>query len=95
MTDKISPLPWAVDELGAVKSEGQPVVADGFALPVDRRNEKARANTAFIVRACNSHDQLVEALRIAYTMICEEVADGKFTEQAALCREALAAAEKP
>lgn len=33
--------------------------------------ERDEDNAAFIVRACNSHDKLVEACRLAFAHICE------------------------
>jgi hypothetical protein len=55
-------------------------------------HDYCHGNAAFIVKACNAHDQLVAALKVCRDLIYAEVADGKFTEQAALAREALAAA---
>jgi len=52
----------------------------------------APRNAEFIVRACNSHEQLVAALLVAYDMIVEECADGAYTNQADQVRAALAAA---
>lgn len=56
------------------------------------KDGEPEANAVFIVHAVNSHEKLKNALKLALKMIEDEVADGKFTEQAALAREALDAA---
>lgn len=45
-----------------------------------------------IVRACNSHGQLVAAAKAALELISMEIADSEFTEQEIQLRAALAAA---
>ena len=60
-----TPLPWVIDKYGSVTHGRECVSANGFSMvmsPGDVQNE-AKANAAFIVRACNSHYQLVEAAK--------------------------------
>jgi len=67
MTTQHTPTPWT--------ARGERIVADrpiGFGgyneddiLSLARSPEVRRANAAFIVLACNAHEQLVEALRKA------------------------------
>jgi hypothetical protein len=62
MSAKHSPLPWKVDGDGVramVRADDATIVALRHRLPGDV-NE---ANSAFIVRAVNAHDELVAALR--------------------------------
>lgn len=66
-----------------------PNVAGGFDV---RGCPDAENLAAFIVKACNSHDDLVRALKGAYSIIVTEVADGYYTEGAVLARAALATA---
>lgn len=78
MPDERTPSPWTFDEHGGtfyVFGPGQAMVADGNLdddylariRGVGRRAsvEEQRANAAFIVEACNAHDDLVEILRAA------------------------------
>jgi len=71
---KHTPTPW-------VESDSQPhfVFCDaGGVIDVNRpvcmstANAKGRANAAFIVRACNAHEMLLAALKLARTVIEEE-----------------------
>jgi len=66
-TSAHTPGPWVIDKYGSVTHGRECVSANGFSMvmsPGDGQNE-AKANAAFIVRACNSHYQLVESLREA------------------------------
>ncbi len=53
---------------------------------------RAAANAAFIVRACNSHDALLEALE-ALTEIVDDQLGGDFPEPLAKARAAIALAK--
>jgi hypothetical protein len=56
-----TPTPWAQNKYGEpVGPDGDNIRAKGLALT---NSDEAQANTAFIVKAVNSHDALVEALR--------------------------------
>lgn len=63
-----TPSPWFIDQYGSVnKKEGRSndrVILEGFALNCSFDRE-ARENTEFVVRACNSHDMLVQLLKDA------------------------------
>ena len=52
--------PWQISSLGAsfIEKEGGPLIASTIDVP----GKPYKANAEFIVRACNSHDKLVEAL---------------------------------
>lgn len=65
---KFTPGPWTTDEdveHEAVLGADGVYVADCCICHVKRTTTACRANAAFIVRACNAHDALVEALRRA------------------------------
>lgn len=53
------------------------------------------ANAAFIVRACNSHDKLVEALKRCVNRMTAELPDPQDIDELYFALETLAAAEKP
>ncbi len=60
-----TPTPWHVDNTGVVVGSRAPngstdLIAD---LHTSAMPSEARANAAFIVKACNNHQALVEALR--------------------------------
>lgn len=93
-----SPLPWRIypGHLDSIYSQ------DGEVLIVERGsdfnclegestpdNDEARANAAFIVRACNAHYQMLEALKTAQAAL--DFAD--FPETLKAVRAAIAAAE--
>jgi hypothetical protein len=63
-----------------VSREGRPVANDGNVLTLIVKfrayNRYERANAAFIVRACNAHDDLLAALR----SIAERYESGSLTE---------------
>lgn len=56
MIEQHTATPWQQDEDWIVSGDGNPVAA---------AHMNAEANAAFIVRACNAHDDLVRALRHA------------------------------
>jgi hypothetical protein len=51
------------------------------------------ANAAFIVRACNAHDELVKALEIAVPELVAYYGKDHFA--VAVCKQALALAQQP
>lgn len=58
MSKEISPLPWENGTGHITDASGDGIVQCFRALRGDKE-----ANAAFIVKACNSHDQLVEAVK--------------------------------
>lgn len=64
-----TPTPWYVDERGNIRQQSTGNVLadmqDGTRVNRESRISKREmeANAAFIVRACNSHEKLVEALK--------------------------------
>lgn len=78
MAGKHTPTPWAVEagtsviwgpapshdtrEWGASLAEARVTFSRSYGRTVSR--EEADANAEFIVRACNSHDELLEALNL-------------------------------
>jgi hypothetical protein len=97
---KHTPLPWLLhsEYSTVVMTPGRAIIADTLGIDFDADTD--RANAAFIVRACNSHEQMVAALREI-----ENHLDGRMTHQADnpnypfwnqlwdIARAALAAAE--
>jgi hypothetical protein len=100
METKHTPGPWFTKRQGFSTVYVEARLRDGWIQevaacgPTEAGSEQQEANAEFIVRACNSHDQLVAALKAARDLIYAEVADGGYTAQAALIREALAAAKE-
>jgi acetolactate synthase small subunit len=95
---KHTPAPWAMRETPSGKAK---IVNDmGFSIANTTAGpyEEQRANAAFIVRAVNSHEQMVSALAdaiirltSAYTLL---KCDDEFIErEVAIARAALATAE--
>lgn len=75
-----TPLPWAISNGSAQYIWGD---ARWVAATMGVRDAEGAANAAFIVRACNSHYQLVEALR-ELTEFCEKSCNGgmwRFSDQ--------------
>lgn len=63
-----TPLPWSIDktdQLTMIVDSKKDVVAALSTIDLKGRPEEEMANAAFIVKAVNSHDALVEALRQA------------------------------
>ena len=54
---------------------------------------EAVANAEFIIRACNSHDALLEALEMALRMMEGESLDEQFDGEAEVIRDAIAQAK--
>lgn len=79
MTDKHTQTPWMTQACGELCPDDVMIVADlgrlsngiqqistvAKALAIRQTKETTAANAAFIVRACNSHDALVKALKKA------------------------------
>lgn len=58
-------LPWKAEDLVVTAHDGLISVCevhDHSDTSMEHTEQEAQANAAFIVRACNAHDQLVEAL---------------------------------
>lgn len=55
--------------------DGNPVINDGFDL-AHTYGPIAQANAEFIVRACNAHDDLVKALKVAQQFISNGIEFG-------------------
>lgn len=86
--------PWIADECYVIALEEDEVRGETICecIPFSGRQYEQKANAEFIVRAVNSHYQLVAALKDALKMIEDEVSDGHYTDQAHMARVALAAA---
>src|SRR5690349_7081039 len=78
-----TPTPWRTDwlgdERGWILDKDSNYLAEivakdecGFVVPLKQQ----RANAAFIVRACNGHDMLLDAARGFYDLITELQEDG-------------------
>jgi len=73
-----TPLPWAADykgTIGHIKSvspdvEGTPTVCRYDVTTPSLSESEKMANADFIVRACNSHDDLVRALKVMLAEFC-------------------------
>jgi hypothetical protein len=60
-----TPLPWHIVYRDDCDNPPELRDADGNYVPLSgRTNELAHRNAAFIVRACNSHDELLQAVKI-------------------------------
>lgn len=98
MSEQISPLPWRVnDDYGTIGTidcaDGRQVAQAQQAQPRDKDMQQVerRANAAFIVRAVNSHDALVESVK--RLLGCMSLAGWENDHSAEFARAALAAAE--
>lgn len=60
-----SALPWRLDNGRVLDPVNDKVIVNGFAMPLGMhpKDREATANAELIVRAANSHSQLVEALK--------------------------------
>lgn len=92
-----TPLPWMQDHF-LIRTVGQFPNSTHVAHTggVGGTREKMLANAEFIVRACNSHEQLLEACKAALKAIIEDWAE--WNEDGAACvitkiRAAIAAGE--
>lgn len=66
---KHTPLPWRVRDDG--KSWAIIGAEPSWIGDIDKRNHNAATNAEFIIRACNSHYELMEALKTIEKMSCE------------------------
>lgn len=75
-----TPTPWKANVLDcfAYDSRGSRVARCDYPDEVVISYEQQVANTEFIVRACNSHDALVAALKIARDMIVKDAEESGF-----------------
>jgi hypothetical protein len=72
-----SQLPWKVKDKYVVISKEKTVVNTYLGCPADKKQErKWQANAAFIVKACNNHERLVEACKKAIIQL--EYLDSRF-----------------
>ena len=102
-----TPTPWSIDKLptricvaGRKGFSGDYRVADAHQSPqlaFTPRHEEAVANAAFIVKAVNSHDELVAALKnVANTYDAKSYREGSQERRLGdLARAALSRAEQP
>lgn len=83
-----TPTPWFVDK------DNPSVVCgpDDLRICVMRERDEEWDNAAFIVRAANNHDGLVEALKIARAQLRDLPPDGKYHAGQAKIDAAIAAA---
>lgn len=81
--DKHSPLPWKTTNgyygpiIDCPDGQERVCTVDGARSP-----DEKEANAAFIVRACNNHYQLVEALKYARRFLKPEDVDMAYIDQA-------------
>jgi hypothetical protein len=69
-TTKHTPTPWILSgNMGAIYSMSPEASHGGVADRVCRCGPEGLANAAFIVRACNCHEELLEALRGCLTAL--------------------------
>lgn len=78
MTAQHTPTPWMISPCGAMAPDDVMIVADfgrnengiqqistvAKALSIRQTKEVTAANAAFIVRACNAHEELVRMLQV-------------------------------
>jgi hypothetical protein len=70
-----TPLPWKPSDSGTgIWSAGEPlgknkIIGICSCDAVSRPKDENTANTAFIIRACNSHYELLKALEDAFTLL--------------------------
>ena len=90
-----TPTPWLIDKFGNVKMIGgrKNILVQGFGLNSEKESV---SNSTFIVRACNSHDELLEACKWALDIFDNDSHSGnKFFngENSAIARLKLAIAK--
>lgn len=96
MTVKHSKLPWQVcDDPRFVESGDTLVAAVYGGVSTGAPSDELLANGEFIVRAVNSHDALVEALKRCVTRMTAELPDPQDIDELYFALEVLAKAEKP
>ena len=89
-----TPGPWTVNKYSQIITPTREVLlVSGVALPSGNhpKIEEADANAAYIVRACNAHEELVTALKIAVPELVAYY--GKYHFAVNVCRYAIAKAE--
>jgi len=87
MEKKHSPLPWSLgcDETIKIRHGFDNSIAGIMFTNTEREKLPAEANAAFIVKACNSHYELVEALKsISKNTCCDTCQEAKLVAKAAL-----------
>lgn len=78
MTTNHTPTPWRVNTFNGDRQE---------VLDANGNNACVKANAAFIVRACNAHDELVAALElIDHPNAVRTIEDAKRVARAALAK---------
>ena len=84
MTQTHTPGPWRVvhtaDDRTFIDTEES---NDNFIAQVDRNIPEYENNAAYIVRACNAHDELVKALEQAENIICNILTDSQLDTRTA------------
>lgn len=96
-----TPTPWKVTKNGGISGDGEVIICNDtkavreeLAQPVNNGFGRASANSAFIVRAVNSHEELLEALRvIANAGESGPLSTATWHEAKAIARLAIAHAE--
>ena len=100
MTQQHTPTPWVNQEGMSVGSKPLEICTSDcralIALVLDRPDisHQSEANAAFIVRACNSHEALVEALKQALELIEPSAFPKLIHTEGDTIRKALAALAK-
>lgn len=91
-----TPTPWGADKFGSVRAEaGQGDVIAMVCTPCgvdEERWERGQVNAAFIVRACNAHDELVATLEDVQRLLAAQP-HGQVTRVYARVKAALAKAK--
>ena len=64
---KHTPIPWKMNDYGELRgADGKQIVVSALGIAHSCvKSDIGEANTAFIIRAANNHDRLMEILRIA------------------------------
>lgn len=97
MAEQHSPLPWGWDGHNVTGLDGGVIPVEGIAQPHGwPPDAQGIANAEFIVRACNSHEALVEALRAIVSAYDSSPSPlSRITTKISQAREALKIAEIP
>jgi hypothetical protein len=82
MTDPVhTPLPWWIDDDGFIAAgsgDDYQTVADPHCRPTADYGDENGANAAFIIRACNSHYQLLDTLDFVRSWFVDNDLDGEY-----------------
>lgn len=88
---KATPRPWSLGEYGGINGSGIAIDWDNglsgmanagvMVAQIPNKNETSLANAELIVRAVNSHDELIETLKQAWACI-EHIKDQPYLEAA-------------